>query len=145
MNAIPFASMPARYPLTSTLISTIEDSVQADSEVMLRAYWQRWTSWCDNSDGPIKELLSNPNPAVVLSLPYLYLPIISGDDCTAALYANEIDPAQMLGGRNIRSHLADIPSATSGKLSSERTPAEGFEVIANMFKFLIYYSSNRLG
>jgi len=88
MNAIPFASVP-----TGTLIATIEDFIQVDSEVMLRAYWRRWTSWRDNSGGIIKELLSNPNPEVVLSLSDLY---------EAALLRSGHRLAKMLGGRNIR-------------------------------------------
>jgi hypothetical protein len=39
---------------------------------MLRTYWDRWRSWRDAADGVIKELLSNPDPEVVLSLPDLY-------------------------------------------------------------------------
>jgi hypothetical protein len=66
------ASKPAGYPVVSNMVPAVEEFVSRDGETMLRAYWDRWRSWRDAADGVIRELLSNPNPEVVLSLPDLY-------------------------------------------------------------------------
>ena len=64
------ASKKARYPLASELISTVEKFVLGSPT--LTKDWERWSSWRNNACGIVKELLSNPNPEVVLSLPDLY-------------------------------------------------------------------------
>ncbi len=120
------ASRPAGYPLAGELISTIEEFVRAEPEVMLRAYWDRWTSWRDNADGIMKELLSSPNPEVVLSLPDLYETALQAANIEQLRKARSKWEAGELSEEDLRKYEEYWKSEAHEKLLAGRQALIGF-------------------
>lgn len=120
------ASRPAGYPLSCELISTIEEFVRAEPEVMLRLYWDRWNSWRHNADGIIRELLSSPDPEVVLSLPDLYETALQAANIQQLRNARNKWEAGELSEEDLRKYEEYWKSEAHKKLSAGRQALIGF-------------------
>jgi len=137
------ASKPAGYPVAGELISAIEEFVRADREILLKNYWDRWTSWRNSAQGIVKELLSNPNPEVVLSLPDLY---------EAALHAADIDQLQKVHRKwkageiteeDLRRHEEYYQTQEHKELSAARSALIGLLECLQRFFFFLHYQDRK--
>lgn len=61
------ASRAAGYPLAGELLPAIEADAQYTRSVNLRDAWARWQTFRDSVRQPLRLLIDNPNPEVILS------------------------------------------------------------------------------
>ncbi|MGO9453909.1 MAG: hypothetical protein ACLQDV_23090 [Candidatus Binataceae bacterium] len=62
------ASKPAGYPLAAELMVTMEEDAKASRNAQLERAWEHWQETRGRATGPLRLLLEDPNPEVILTV-----------------------------------------------------------------------------